>query len=135
MQLSDFLNGSGDLLDTVKIEFFRMLPRRAQIQKIRAEINSSLLKKYGRMIKLEAGSAKAMPRRKGWPQLIHLPARLRQPLLQLVGQREQARHSPHDFKLLCPHQRFPSARPPCHGRGALILSRNSRFSIRRFKVR
>jgi len=53
MQLSDFFNGSGDLLDTVKIVFFKMLPRGAQIQKVRAEINSSLLKKYGRMTKLE----------------------------------------------------------------------------------
>jgi hypothetical protein len=29
-----------------------------------------------------------------------LPVRLRQPLLQLLGQREQVRHSPHDFLLL-----------------------------------
>ena len=36
----------------------------------------------------------------GRRQLIHLPARLRQSLLQLVGQREQALHSPHDFLLL-----------------------------------
>jgi len=35
----------------------------------------------------------------GWRQFVHLLARLRQPLLQLVGQREQARHSPHDFLL------------------------------------
>ena len=53
MQLSDFFNGRGDLLDTVKIVFFRMLPREAQIQKVRAEINSDLLKKYGKMTKLE----------------------------------------------------------------------------------
>ena len=53
MQLSDFFNGSGDLLDTVKIVFFKMLPRGAQIQKVRAEINSRLLKKYGTMTKLE----------------------------------------------------------------------------------
>jgi len=53
MQLSDFFNGSSDLLDTVKIVFFKMLPRGAQIQKVSAEINSSLLKKYGRMTKLE----------------------------------------------------------------------------------
>ncbi len=39
--------------DTVKIVFFRMLPRGAQIEKVRAEINSGLLKKYGRMTKLE----------------------------------------------------------------------------------
>ena len=53
MQLSDFFNAGGDLLDTVKIVFFKMLPRGAQIQKVMAEINSSLLKKYGRMTKLE----------------------------------------------------------------------------------
>ena len=53
MQSSDFFNVGGDLLDTVKIVFFRMLPREAQIQKVRAEINSGLLKKYGKMTKLE----------------------------------------------------------------------------------
>jgi hypothetical protein len=53
MQFSDFFNVGGDLLDTVKIVFFRMLPRGAQIQKVRAEINSGLLKKYGKMTKLE----------------------------------------------------------------------------------
>src|ERR1017187_2565961 len=36
----------------------------------------------------------------GRRQFVHLLARLRQPLLQLVGLREQARHSPHDFMLL-----------------------------------
>ena len=53
MQLSDFLNVGGGLADTVKIVFFRMLPRGAQIEKVRAEINSGLLKKYGKMTKLE----------------------------------------------------------------------------------
>ena len=53
MQFSDFFNVGGDLLDTVKIVFFKMLPREAQIQKVRAEINSGLLKKYGKMTKLE----------------------------------------------------------------------------------
>ena len=53
MQFSDFFNVGGDLVDAVKIVFFRMLPRGAQIQKVRAEINSGLLKKYGRMTKLE----------------------------------------------------------------------------------
>ena len=41
------------MLDSVRIVFFKMLPRGAQIQKVRAEINSSLLKKYGRMTKLD----------------------------------------------------------------------------------
>ena len=40
-------------MDSVKIVFFRMLPRGAQIEKVRAEINSDLLKKYGRITKLE----------------------------------------------------------------------------------
>lgn len=53
MQFSDFFNAGGNLVDTVKIVFFRMLPRGAQIQKVRAEINSGLLKKYGKMTKLE----------------------------------------------------------------------------------
>jgi len=40
-------------VDSVKIVFFRMLPRGAQIEKVRAEINSGLLKKYGKVTKLE----------------------------------------------------------------------------------
>ena len=53
MQLSDFFNVGSGLVDTVKIVFFRMLPRGAQIEKARAEINSGLLKRYGKMTKLE----------------------------------------------------------------------------------
>jgi hypothetical protein len=53
MQFSDFFNVGSGLGDTVKIVFFRMLPRGAQIEKVRAEINSGLLKKYGKMTKLE----------------------------------------------------------------------------------
>jgi hypothetical protein len=53
MQFSDFLNVGGGLVDSVKIVFFRMLPRGAQIEKVRGEINSGLLKKYGRITKLE----------------------------------------------------------------------------------
>ena len=53
MQFSDFLNVGGGLADTVKIVFFRMLPRGAQIEKVRAEINSGILKKHGKMTKLE----------------------------------------------------------------------------------
>jgi hypothetical protein len=56
MQLSNFLNAGG-LVDSVKIAFFRMLPRRAQIEKVRAEINRSLLKKYGKLTKLEIDKA------------------------------------------------------------------------------
>ena len=36
----------------VKIVLFRMLPRGAQIEKVRAEINNGLLKKYGKITKL-----------------------------------------------------------------------------------
>ena len=53
MQFSDFFNAGSDLMDTVKIVFFKMLPRRAQIQKVRAEINNGHLKKYGKMTGLE----------------------------------------------------------------------------------
>ena len=57
MQFSDFFKAGSDLADTVKIVFFRMLPRGAQIEKIRAEINSGLLKKYGKMTRLEIDKA------------------------------------------------------------------------------
>jgi hypothetical protein len=54
MQFRDFFNtASSGLADTVKIVFFKMLPRGAQIEKVRAEINRGLLKKYGRMTRLE----------------------------------------------------------------------------------
>ena len=39
----------------------------------------------------------------GGRELVHLPARLGQPLLKLVGQRKQALHSPHDFLLFGLH--------------------------------
>jgi hypothetical protein len=53
MQLSDFFNAGNGLVDTVKMVFFRMLPRGAQIEKVRAEINNGLLKAYGNLTKLE----------------------------------------------------------------------------------
>ena len=53
MQFSDFFNVGGGLADTVKIVLFRMLPRGAQIQKVRAEIDNGLLKKYGKLTGLE----------------------------------------------------------------------------------
>ena len=53
MQFSDFFNVGGGLMDTVKIVLFKMLPRGAQIQKVRTELNSGLLKKYGKMTGLE----------------------------------------------------------------------------------
>lgn len=53
MQLSDFLSAGNGLVESMKIVFFRMLPRGAQIEKVRAEINRGLLKKYGKLINLE----------------------------------------------------------------------------------
>jgi hypothetical protein len=53
MQFSDFLNAGSGLVDTMKIVLFRMLPRGAQIEKVRTEINHGLLKKYGKMTKLQ----------------------------------------------------------------------------------
>lgn len=54
MQFSDLFNNASDgLVETVKIVLFRMLPRRAQIQKVRAEINSGVLKQYGKLTGLE----------------------------------------------------------------------------------
>ena len=53
MQFSDFFNAGNDLVDTVKTVLFRMLPRGAQIEKVRTEINNGLLKKYGKVTKLE----------------------------------------------------------------------------------
>jgi hypothetical protein len=53
MQFSDFFNVGSGLMDTVKIVLFKMLPRGAQIQKVRAELNSGVLKKYGKMTGLE----------------------------------------------------------------------------------
>jgi len=53
MQLSNFFNAVSGWGDTVRKVLFGMLPRRAQIEKVRAEINNGLLKKYGKMTKLE----------------------------------------------------------------------------------
>ena len=52
MQFTDFFNLGSGLGDAVKIVLFRILPRGAQIEKVRAEINNSLLKKYGKITKL-----------------------------------------------------------------------------------
>jgi hypothetical protein len=54
MQFSDFFGSAGNhLVETVKIVFFRMLPRAAQIQKARQEINGGVLRKYGKVTGLE----------------------------------------------------------------------------------
>ena len=53
MQFSDFFNAGSGLVDKVKMVFFKMLPRGAQIEKVRAELNRGLLKKYGRMTRLQ----------------------------------------------------------------------------------
>jgi len=57
MQFSDFFNASDGLVTTVKIVFFRMLPRAAQIQKVMVEINHGHLKKYGRLTGLQIDPA------------------------------------------------------------------------------
>lgn len=54
MQFSDLFGSAGNhLVETVKIVFFRMLPRAAQIQKVRQEINGGILRKYGKVTGLE----------------------------------------------------------------------------------
>jgi len=52
MQFSDFLNAGSGLVDTMKIVLFRMLPRGAQVEKVRNEINQGLLRKYGKLTRL-----------------------------------------------------------------------------------
>lgn len=44
--------------DTFKSVFFKMLPRGAQIEKVRSEVNSGLLKKYGKLTNLEIDNKK-----------------------------------------------------------------------------
>jgi hypothetical protein len=53
VQINNFFHAVSGLGDSIKIVFFKMLPRRAQIEKVRVEINNSLLKNYGNMTKLE----------------------------------------------------------------------------------
>lgn len=53
MQFSDFFNAGSGLVDTVRIVLFRMLPRGAQIEKVRTELNSGFLKKYGQLTGLK----------------------------------------------------------------------------------
>ena len=53
MKFGDFFNVGSGLLDAVKIILFKMLPRGSQIQKVRAELNQGLLKKYGKLTRLE----------------------------------------------------------------------------------
>ncbi len=54
MQFNDLIPRAGSgWVDSVKIVLFKMLPRAAQIQKVRAEVNRDLLKKYGKLISLE----------------------------------------------------------------------------------
>ena len=53
MQFSDFSKASSGVINTVQMVIFRMLPRGAQIEKVRSEINRGLLKPYGRMTRLE----------------------------------------------------------------------------------
>jgi len=53
MQFSDFLNAGSGLADTIQIVVFKMLPRGAQIEKVRTEINRGVLKKYGKLTELK----------------------------------------------------------------------------------
>jgi len=54
MQIRDFFNqAGGGWVESVQRMFFVMLPRGAQIQKVRTEINRGILKKYGQMTRLE----------------------------------------------------------------------------------
>lgn len=62
-------------------------------------------------------------------QLIHLPARLLQPLLQLAGQREPALHSPHDFLLLDVSRRFCSYNINRHSYGWLAYAWDHNFCL------
>ncbi len=62
MEFSDFFNVGSGLADTVKMVFFRMLPRSAQIEKVRAELNRGLLKKYGLLTSLEIDKHQKMIR-------------------------------------------------------------------------
>ena len=52
MQFSDFSKTGSGLTEAVQIVFFKMLPRGAQIEKVRAEINRSLLNPYGKITRL-----------------------------------------------------------------------------------
>ena len=53
VRFSEFFNAGSGWGDAVKIVFFRMLPRGAQIEKVRSEFNTGLLKQYGTMTRLE----------------------------------------------------------------------------------
>ena len=58
MQFTDFAKAGSGLMETFQIVFFKMLPRGAQIEKVRTEINRSLLKEYGKMTRLEIDKEK-----------------------------------------------------------------------------
>lgn len=54
MNFGNFFNQAGSgLVESAQIVFFRMLPRGAQIQTIRSEINRGVLKPYGKLTRLE----------------------------------------------------------------------------------
>ena len=70
-------------METLKILFFRMLPRGAQIQKVRQEINGGLLQKYGKLTALEVDREK---------RVIHAA-------LDLKGERESIRVTLSNYQL------------------------------------
>lgn len=54
MQILDFISGGGNkLVEIIKTTYFRMLPRGAQIGQVRQEFNRGLLRRYGKMTRLE----------------------------------------------------------------------------------
>lgn len=54
MQAIDLFRDAGSkLFDAFKITFFRLLPRGAQISRVRLEINNGPLRRYGKMTRLE----------------------------------------------------------------------------------
>ena len=58
MQAVDlFSNAGSKFFNTLKITFFRMLPRGAQINRVKGEINKGLLRPYGKMTRLEIDKA------------------------------------------------------------------------------
>ncbi len=63
-------------MDAVQIVLFKMLPRKAQIEKVRAEINRSLLKPYGRLTRLDIDPANRIIRAdvvlKGENESVHI---------------------------------------------------------------
>lgn len=103
MQFRDFFNDAGGgLVDTAKIVFFRMLPRGAQIEKVRAEINRGLLKQYGALTSLK----------------IDRESKTISAELELKGEREGVRIKLSNYRLIETEGKNPQFEP-----GAIEVSR------------